>query len=461
MRRLRARFAPQGMLHYGLGKWYPGEAMPRWAFGLYWRRDGKPIWRDAALIAREGEPRTATAEDAQRFAEAVAEDLGIAAERVQAAYEDPAHWMLEEGKLPANVDVPIRNCSMPPRAPAWCAPSSAGSARRPDTCCRCAAHGERPGSAKPGRRGASNCFCCPAICRWARALPLASLPRVEPADYPIVTPSDRWGHLPCPIRSRRARARTRSCARRSRSSRATDGSTCSCPMSARSRIISPSSRRSKAAAGKLRLPVHLEGYAPPDDPRLDFIRVTPDPGVIEVNLHAARKLARTVSNRARPLRGRARLPPRQLRNSCATAARPAPAAAVTSWSAARRPRKARSCAVRTCSRASCSTGSATRPSPICSPACSSGRPASRRASTRRATKRSTSSRSRSRRCPRPAKRRTPVARRPAVPQSAGRRHRQHPSRRDLHRQAVLARQSDRPARPGRIPRLRDGARTRA
>ncbi len=101
LKRLYDRFAPGGgLMHFGQGKWYPGEPLPRWALGLFWRRDGVPIWKNLDLIARDTPALPPTEGDAQHFAEGVAARLGIMAEYVQPAYEDPADRMLKEGALP-------------------------------------------------------------------------------------------------------------------------------------------------------------------------------------------------------------------------------------------------------------------------------------------------------------------------------------------------------------------------
>ncbi|WP_374621580.1 transglutaminase family protein, partial [Devosia sp.] len=104
IRRLRERFAPGGLLHYGQGKWYPGETLPRWTFSLYWRRDGKPVWQRADLVAREGVVTDARPGDDRRLLDAIASSLGLGTETIDAAYEDPGDWLVKEARLPPNVD---------------------------------------------------------------------------------------------------------------------------------------------------------------------------------------------------------------------------------------------------------------------------------------------------------------------------------------------------------------------
>ena len=113
LRRLAARFGPGGFLHDGQGKWYPGEPLPRWAIGVYWRVDGKPLWHDAALIADTRIAGSADVATGRRFAVALATKLGLDAHRVLTAHEDVPHLLAVESALPANVDPLVADLSLP------------------------------------------------------------------------------------------------------------------------------------------------------------------------------------------------------------------------------------------------------------------------------------------------------------------------------------------------------------
>ena len=102
--RLRDHYGAGGFLHYGQGKWYPGEQLPRWALSICWRADGQPCWTDPTLFADERVPQKYTAADAQRFGTTLARKLGLVDTTVQAGFEDTLYYLWRERQLPINVD---------------------------------------------------------------------------------------------------------------------------------------------------------------------------------------------------------------------------------------------------------------------------------------------------------------------------------------------------------------------
>lgn len=104
LKRLRQSFAPHGFLHYGQGKWYPGESLPRWALSCYWRSDGLPLWQHPELIADEEKPLGLGPEEARRFLRELCLRLGVRPDRAIPGYEDAYYYLWKERTLPVNVD---------------------------------------------------------------------------------------------------------------------------------------------------------------------------------------------------------------------------------------------------------------------------------------------------------------------------------------------------------------------
>jgi uncharacterized protein (DUF2126 family) len=303
IRRLRTRFAPGGLLHYGQGKWYPGESLPRWAFGLYWRKDGAPIWKNPDLIATIEGPHTARVEDAERFAAGTAGRLGVDPEFILPAFEDPSHWKEKEARLPVNVTV--------------------FDSKLPDIeeRTRIARVFERGLDVPSGfvlpiqrwnaadrrwrserwqlRRG--NLFLMPGDSPLGLRLPIASLPHIPADDYPYVVeqdPLEPRGALPVfeqaaqqddPSHQVVHEQQIRSGGvRTAMSIEIRDGILCAfMPPVEKIDDYLELIAAVEATAEEMQIKVHVEGYPPPFDPRVDVIKVTPDPGVIEVNVQPA------------------------------------------------------------------------------------------------------------------------------------------------------------------------------
>ncbi len=102
--KLRDQYGAGGFLHFGQGKWYPGEQLPRWALNIFWRADGQPVWRNPDLFADERDPSHYTSEDARRFTERLAQNLGISSQYMLPAFEDVWYYLWRERRLPVNVD---------------------------------------------------------------------------------------------------------------------------------------------------------------------------------------------------------------------------------------------------------------------------------------------------------------------------------------------------------------------
>ncbi len=104
LKRLKDAFAPGGLLHYGQGKWYPGEPLPRWALGCFWRHGGPPLWRNDEWIADERRDYGFGAAEAERFAEELVARLGIETSCLVPGYEDWIYYLWRESSQPHNYD---------------------------------------------------------------------------------------------------------------------------------------------------------------------------------------------------------------------------------------------------------------------------------------------------------------------------------------------------------------------
>jgi uncharacterized protein (DUF2126 family)/transglutaminase-like putative cysteine protease len=318
-KRLRNRYATGALLHYGQGKWYPGEQLPRWAYGCYWRKDGDPIWSQGDLVAETGTNYKVTPEHSAHFLHRLADRLSLDPKYVREAYEDAYHYLYEEARLPYNVsslDAKIKSEEERARLAKVFNRGLDSVIGHALPVLRAAGLPDKPWQSTLWQLRTDRLMLIPGDSPMGYRLPLESLPWAAASDAVQIVeqdPTERRGPLP-PI------------AQRSRK-RMVDGrlvsdyppvpvgqpdanvvrtSICAEPRNGILHIFMPPTAQVEDyldlvaavedTASELGLPVRIEGYTPPFDPRLQNFKITPDPGVIEVNLQPANSWPEMVRN---------------------------------------------------------------------------------------------------------------------------------------------------------------------
>src|SRR5215475_2731934 len=311
LKRLRQYFAPGGFLHFGQGKWYPGESLPRWAFSCYWRSDGLPLWTDSRWIADPDRDYGFNTADAQKFAQELARTLALHPDYVITAYEDPLAYVLKERELPFNVDPKDNKLDDPEERERLRRVFERGI-------------GNPVGFVLPLQRGygkngpewqtslwmlrARHLFLIPGDSPVGLRLPLHSLPWESPETIRqifLVDPMAPTKPLPVPGLRQPKLETTAAPAERAAGSVVRTALTVEA-RDGRLWVFLPPAESTEdyveliaaieQTAARLDMPILVEGYPPPYDSRLRVIKVTPDPGVIEVNIHPASTWRELVDN---------------------------------------------------------------------------------------------------------------------------------------------------------------------
>ena len=349
LEKLRLKYGEGGLLHYGQGKWYPGEQLPRWSLNLFWRKDREPVWTHPELFADEHKDYGVTDVHAQRFLEGVARRLALDPKYVFPAFEDVWYYLWRERKLPTNVDPFDARLADPLERDRIRKVFEQGLDKVVGHIFPITRNYDGPARWQTGPwfLRAERCYLMPGDSAMGYRLPLDSQPWASSSDYPWIHQPDPTQPFPPLPPYRRLRFADRlgeggaagaagapapaSFAERSRAAlRGTGPSSSTSPADESAESQTPASRFPQAfesagwitrtaicaeprqgrlyvfmpptsaledyleivaavedTAVEMKLPVVLEGYEPPRDPRLATLRVTPDPGVIEVNIHPA------------------------------------------------------------------------------------------------------------------------------------------------------------------------------